>query len=110
MSTTTPTEYEPVIGLEVHAQLLTQSKMFSRCPTDYQGAEPNSRVDPVSLGLPGALPAINGLAVEHTIMTGLSLNCRINEHTKFDRKHYPYSDLVKGYQISQYDSKLLTNY
>jgi len=109
MSTTTPTEYEPVIGLEVHAQLLTQSKMFSRCPTDYQGAEPNSRVDPVSLGLPGALPAINGLAVEHTIMTGLSLNCRINEHTKFDRKNYPYPDLVKGYQISQYDLPIASN-
>ena len=106
MTTTAKTEYEPVIGLEVHAQLLTQSKMFSRCPTDYQTAPPNTRVDPVSMGLPGALPVINRAAVEYTVMTGIALNCSINEHTKFDRKNYPYPDLVKGFQISQYDEPI----
>ena len=109
MTTTAKTEYEPVIGLEVHAQLLTRSKMFSRCPTDYQTAPPNSRVDPVSMGLPGALPVINRTAVEYTVMTGIALHCVINEHTKFDRKNYPYPDLVKGFQISQYDEPIASN-
>ncbi len=97
------TEYEPVIGLEVHAQLRTRSKMFCACPTDYQQAPPNSRVCPVCLGLPGTLPVINQQAVEGVIKTGLALHSEIAEHTKFDRKNYPYPDLMKGYQISQFD-------
>jgi aspartyl-tRNA(Asn)/glutamyl-tRNA(Gln) amidotransferase subunit B len=102
-------EYETVIGLEVHAQLLTKSKMFCRCSTDYTNAPPNSHVCPVCLGMPGVLPTINQQAVEFTVMTALALHCTIPGYTKFDRKNYPYPDLMKGYQISQYDAPFGVN-
>jgi aspartyl-tRNA(Asn)/glutamyl-tRNA(Gln) amidotransferase subunit B len=96
------TEYEPVIGLEVHCQTKTATKMFCAATTVF-GREPNSQVDTVSLGLPGALPVINQQAVELAIRAGLALGGDVREHSKFDRKHYFYPDLPKGYQISQYD-------
>lgn len=99
-------EYEVVIGLEVHSQLLTESKMFCACSAAYQDAPPNTAVCPVCMGMPGAMPVINKKAVEYVIRTGLALGCDIPGFTKFDRKNYPYPDLMKGYQISQYDEPL----
>ena len=101
--------WEAVIGLEVHAQLLTRSKMFCSCPADYIGKPPNTNVCPVCLGLPGTLPVINREAIEMTVRTAVALNCEIPEFTKFDRKNYFYPDLPKGYQISQYDMPLSRN-
>ena len=95
-------KYEVVIGLEVHSQLLTASKMFCSCNAQYQGSEPNSVVCPVCMGMPGTLPVVNVKAVELAIATGLALKCEIDGRTKFDRKNYPYPDLMKGYQISQF--------
>jgi aspartyl-tRNA(Asn)/glutamyl-tRNA(Gln) amidotransferase subunit B len=94
--------FRTIIGLEVHVQLRTDSKLFCRCPTTF-GAEPNTQVCPVCLGLPGALPVLNRRAVELSVQTGLALNCHIAEFTKWDRKNYFYPDLPKGYQVSQYD-------
>ena len=102
-------KYEIVIGLEVHAQLLTRSKMFCSCSAAYQDAAPNTVVCPVCMGMPGVLPVINRKAVEHVVRTGLALNCEIADYTKFDRKNYPYPDLMKGYQISQYDLPIASN-
>ena len=110
MTTTTytpiDTDFEVVIGLEVHSQLLTKSKMFCSCSTNYANAAPNTHVCPVCMGMPGVLPVINQEGVKYTIMTALALNCSIPEYSKFDRKSYPYPDLMKGYQISQYDIPL----
>jgi aspartyl-tRNA(Asn)/glutamyl-tRNA(Gln) amidotransferase subunit B len=100
------TEYKTVIGLEVHAQVLTRSKMFCGCSAEYANAEPNTHVCPVCLGLPGALPVMNATAVETVMRTGMALDCTIPAFSKMDRKNYSYPDLPKGYQISQYDLPL----
>ena len=92
-----------IVGLEVHVQLLTQSKLFSGCINRFNPDAPNSQTDPVTLGLPGTLPVLNREAVNLSMRTGLALNCTIAEYTRWDRKQYYYPDLPKAYQISQYD-------
>ncbi len=102
--------YEAVIGMEVHAELMTESKMFCRCAVvDLTTAQPNTAVCPVCLGMPGVLPVINQQAIEYGIMVGLALNCEIAEFNQFARKNYFYPDLPKGYQISQYEFPLAVN-
>jgi len=113
MAVTTRIEYETVIGIEVHAQLRTESKMFCECPTappDGGPDEPNTRVCEICLGLPGTLPVINRRAVELVMLTGLALDCHVEtEAVRFERKNYFYPDLPKGYQISQYALPLTSN-
>ena len=109
MSLETKTDWEAVIGMEVHVQLATRSKMFCGCATDYLGQPPNTHTCPVCLGLPGSLPVINRHAVELLLKSALALNCEIQEFTKFDRKNYFYPDLPKGYQVSQYDLPMSRN-
>jgi aspartyl-tRNA(Asn)/glutamyl-tRNA(Gln) amidotransferase subunit B len=113
MSVTAATRYETVIGIEVHAQLRTESKMFCPCPTappEGEADEPNSRVCPICLGMPGTLPTINRRAVELVMLTGLALDCQVEtDAVRFERKNYFYPDLPKGYQISQYALPLSSN-
>jgi len=101
-------DYETVIGLEVHLHLKTKTKAFCACSTEF-GNPPNSQVCPVCLGFPGSLPVLNRLALDYAIKTGLALDCKVADHTKFDRKNYFYPDLPKNYQISQYDLPVCSN-
>ena len=101
----TQSQYEVVIGLEVHVQLGTRTKIFCSCPLEF-GSPPNTNVCPVCLGLPGALPVLNQAAVELALKASAALGCRINPDSRFARKNYFYPDLPKGYQISQYDEPL----
>lgn len=101
-------DYKVLVGLEIHVQLSTRTKMFCGCALGF-GEEPNSRVCPVCLGMPGSLPVMNGQAVEFSVLAGLALNCQIAKFTKWDRKSYYYPDLPKNYQISQYDLPLAIN-
>ena len=101
-----PEGWEAVIGLEVHTELLTKTKMFSSAPNHF-GGEPNTNIDPVTLGLPGSLPVLNGKAVELAIRAGLALNCTV-QRSIFARKNYFYPDMPKDYQISQFDLPINT--
>ena len=101
-------KYEPVLGLEVHVELNTNSKMFCGCSTIF-GAEPNTQTCPVCLALPGALPTVNEKAIESTIKIGLALNCSIAPFSRFARKNYFYPDMPKNFQISQYDEPICVN-
>src|SRR4029077_3709436 len=101
-------KYEPVIGLEVHAQLLTQAKIFCGCSTKF-GSEPNSNACPVCSGFPGVLPVLNKKVVEFAIRAGLATHCEIALFSRLARKHYFYPDLPKGYQISQYELPVCAN-
>jgi aspartyl-tRNA(Asn)/glutamyl-tRNA(Gln) amidotransferase subunit B len=98
-------EYEPVIGLEVHAQLLTETKIFCACSTRF-GAKPNSQVCPICLGMPGVLPVLNEKALEYAVRAAIAANCEVSNKSRFARKNYFYPDLPKGYQISQYEEPL----
>src|SRR3972149_7818719 len=95
--------FKTIIGLEIHVQLNTKSKMFCGCDNNAESKEPNTLVCPVCMGFPGTLPAANIEAIKKTIKTGIALNCKIPAESKFDRKHYFYPDLPKNFQISQYD-------
>src|SRR5688572_13229220 len=107
MSQSIRDKYEVIIGIECHVQLATRSKLFCSCDNDSRDAEPNTHICPLCLGLPGTLPVLNKRAVELAIRTSLALNGEIAKRTKFDRKNYFYSDLPKGYQITQFDQPIV---